>query len=213
MKSKKKKIPENWKKEDFQASHHDLIESGYFIPEKSGNHMAWGWIGNIHPKYDLLEISTANPLFNYWNCKHTKDLKNKIEKNLEHLKVIQQKRKKQLFKELAENQQNRNEEIREYLLFIESRNETEFYNSIKTRLEKELERISLPDYSANKPNKKIKPADKQDWIKSEFKNERENFGTDKSWAVSTLQKFKNTFLTDIGSPESMLRYGKYEGLN
>jgi len=66
-----------------------------------------------------------------------------------------------------------------------------------------------------KPQKKeIRPVDQKDWIKKQFKDNRDKFDTQLEWAETTARKFKSKFKTSIGSPHSMLMYGnpEYEGL-
>ena len=59
----------------------------------------------------------------------------------------------------------------------------------------------------------VKPKDKEDWIKSEYENNRNIYTTDTEWAEATAVKFKKEFNTSLGDAGSMKRYGKYKGLN
>lgn len=59
--------------------------------------------------------------------------------------------------------------------------------------------------------KEVKPKDEWEWIEREYDNNRDNFNNDSEWADYTLTKFQKEFNTPQGSPDSMKRYGKYEG--
>lgn len=60
---------------------------------------------------------------------------------------------------------------------------------------------------------RVTPKAKYAWIRRQYNKHRDDYSSDQEWAEATTLKFKESFKTTFGSPQSMKRYAIYNGHN